>query len=137
MSNALYDKGRQAFLEASIAWLTDNIKAVLVRTGVGHYVADLASDQYLSAIAAGDRVATSSNFANKSSTSGVADADDLTFSAVSGAACGALVIYKDTGNAATSPLIAYIDTDTGLPVTPGGGDIIQVWDSGPNKIFKL
>lgn len=36
-----------------------------------------------------------------------------------------------------SPLIAYIDTATGLPVTPNGGDITIAWDSGANKIFKL
>jgi hypothetical protein len=47
------------------------------------------------------------------------------------------VIYKDTGTAATSPLIAYIDTATGLPVTPNGGDITVTWDNGSNKIFKL
>lgn len=137
MANALYDKGRQAFLEGSIAFLTDNIKIVLVNIAGGHYTVNLATDQFLSAIASGDRVATSGNLATKTSTAGVADADDVTWSAVSGAACGAVVIYKDTGNAATSPLIAYIDTDTGLPITPSGGDIVQVWDNGASKIFKL
>lgn len=137
MANALYAKGRQAFLEGSIAWLTDNIKAVLVNITGGHYAVDLANDQYLSAISAGDRVATSGNLASKDSSAGVADAADLTWPAVSGSVCGAVVLYKDTGVAATSALIAYIDTDTGLPVTPSGGDIIQVWDNGANKIFKL
>ena len=138
MSNALYDLGRQAFLEGSIAWLTDTIKAVLVQTGSGHYQVAIGSDQFLSAIAAGDRISTSAAFASKTSTAGVANASNITFSAVpAGAADGAIVIYKDTGNPATSPLIAYIDTATGLPVTPGGGDIQVTWDSGANKIFKL
>src|SRR5438094_347328 len=83
----------------------------------------LATDQFLSAIASGDRVATSGNLASKTSTAGVFNAANVTFTAVSGAACGALVLYKDTGAAGTSPLIAYIDTATGLPVTPNGGDI--------------
>ena len=47
------------------------------------------------------------------------------------------MIYRDTGTEATSPLIAYIDTATGLPITPNGGDIIVVWDDGANKIFRL
>ncbi len=34
-------------------------------------------------------------------------------------------------------LIAYIDTATGMPVTPNGGDITIAWDNGANKIFKL
>ena len=32
---------------------------------------------------------------------------------------------------------AYIDTATGLPITPNGGDIIVTWDNGINKIFRL
>ena len=47
------------------------------------------------------------------------------------------MIYVDTGTEATSPLIAYIDTATGLPITPNGGDIIVTWDNGTNKIFKV
>ncbi len=65
------------------------------------------------------------------------DAADVVFSAVTGDPSEALVIYKDTGDAATSPLIAYIDTAAGLPVTPSGTDITVTWDSGVNKIFKL
>jgi hypothetical protein len=135
MANALYDLGREAFLTGSISWSSDNIKAVLVDTG--SYTVNLTSDQYLSAIAGGARIATSSNLANKTTTAGVADADDVTFSSVSGASVEAIVLYKDTGSAATSPLIAYIDTATGLPVTPNGGNISITWSSSSSKIFKL
>jgi hypothetical protein len=45
--------------------------------------------------------------------------------------------YKDTGTESTSLLIFYIDTATGLPCTPNGGNITVAWDSGANKIFKL
>src|SRR5690348_12249808 len=117
MATALYDLGRQAFLEGTVAILTDNIKAVLVNIAGGHYTVNLATDQFLSAIASGDRVATSGNLASKTSTAGVFDAADVTWSAVTGSACGAIVLYKDTGVAGTSPLIAYIDNATGLPVT--------------------
>lgn len=137
MANALYDKGRQSILEGAIAYLTDNIKLVLSNIAGGHYTVNLATDQFLSSIAGGDRVATSGNFTTKTSTSGVADADDVVLSAVSGAACGAIAVYKDTGSAATSNLLAYIDTATGLPVTPNGGNITVQWDNGANKIFKL
>jgi hypothetical protein len=135
MANGLYDKGRQAFLEGGVAWLTDNIKVVLVDTGA--YGPNLATHQFLSDIAAGARIATSANLAGKTSTAGVADANDAVFSAVTGVQSEAVVIYKDTGTAGTSTLIAYIDTATGLPVTPNGGDITVVWDNGANKIFKL
>jgi len=46
-------------------------------------------------------------------------------------------IYKDSGVESTSRLIANIDTATGLPVTPNGGDITVVFDAGANRIFKL
>lgn len=137
MANGLYGLGRQAFLEGTIPILTDNIKAVLVNIQATHYVVNLATDQFLSAILVGDRVATSGNLASKTSTLGVFDAADVTFAAVTGAQCGALVLYDDSGSAATSKLIAYIDTATGLPVTPNGGDITVVFDNTANKIFKL
>lgn len=135
MANALYDKGREKFLNADIDWLTDDIKVVLVDTGA--YTVALSTHEFLSDVAGGARIATSGNLASKSSTNGVANAANVTFSAVTGAQSEALVIYKDTGSAATSPLIAYIDSATGLPVLPNGGDISITWDTGANKIFKL
>ena len=62
---------------------------------------------------------------------------NITFSAVTGATAGAIVIFIDSGVDTTSNLVAYIDTATGLPVTPNGGDITVTWDTGANKIFKL
>jgi hypothetical protein len=135
VANALYDIGRQKFLEGSIAWLTDNIKAVLVDSGA--YTRNLATDDFLDDIPAGARIATSSNLASKTSTSGVADAADVVFTAVSGATIEYVVLYKDSGVAATSPLICCVDTATGLPLTPNGGDVTVAWDNGANKIFKL
>ncbi len=135
MANALYDKGRQKFLEGSIDWLTDTIKCVLV--DVQDYSVNLGSHEFLSDVPSGARVATSIALTTKTSTAGVAEADDVTFTTVTGDQSEALIIYKDTGSAATSPLIAYIDTATGLPITPSGGDITVVWSSGSNKIFKL
>ena len=135
MANALYDKGREAFLTGGINWSGDSIKAVLVDTGA--YTVNLATHQFLSDIAAGARVATSANLSAKTVAAGVADAADSLFTAVSGPSVEAVVLYKDTGTAGTSALIAYIDTASGLPITPNGGDITVVWDNGANKIFKL
>lgn len=135
MANALYAKGRQKFLEGSIAWLTDNIKVVGV--DAADYTADLATHEFLSDIPSGARVATSANLTGKTSTAGVADADDPSFVGATGDQFEYLAIYKDTGSAATSPLIALIDTATGLPVTPNTSDIAIQFDNGSNKIFKL
>lgn len=135
MPNALYDKGREGFLAGEIDWDADVIKAVLI--DAADYTVNLAAHQFLSDIPLAARVATSAALTGKTVANGVADADDLTLSAVSGDPAEALVIYQDTGTEGTSRLIAYIDTATGLPVTPNGGDITVAWDNGSNKIFKL
>ena len=56
---------------------------------------------------------------------GVFDAADFApaFTAVSGATVESLVMLKDTGTPATSDLICFWDTATGLPLTPNGGDV--------------
>ena len=135
MANALFDKARQRFLEGQFNWNTDTIKAVLVDTGT--YTVNLSAHEFLSDIGTGARISTSGAFTGKATTGGAADANDMTFTSVTGASIEAIVLYKDTGTDATSPLIAFIDTATGLPITPNGGDIIVTWDNGPNKIFKL
>ncbi|MEU2203590.1 hypothetical protein AB0P19_06900 [Microbacterium oleivorans] len=135
MANALYDKGREGFLDGSINYASGNIKVVLVDTGL--YTPDLATHANLSDIPTGARISTSANLASKTVTGGVADAADITFTAVSGATVEAIVLYKDTGTASTSRLIAFIDTMTGLPFTPNGGNVNLAWSNGATKIFKL
>jgi hypothetical protein len=135
MANALYDKGRQKFLEGAIAWLTDTIKCVLI--DAADYTVNLATHEFLSDVPSGARVGTPQTLAGKTSTTGVADANDVTFPSVTGDQSEAIIIWKDTGVEATSALIAYIDSATNLPVTPSGGDALVQWDNGANKIFKL
>lgn len=135
MANALFAKGREGFLGGDIDWDANNIKLVFVDHADDTPVP--ATDDFLDDITAPARVATSGNFATKTKTDGVADADDVTVTAVTGDQFESIVIYKDSGSDATSNLIAFIDTATGLPATPGGGDIVVRWDSGANKIFKL
>lgn len=136
MANALYDKARQRFLEGQLNWRDDEIRAILVDTG--SYTVNLTSHEFLSDIGSSSRVASLDQaFQNKTTDGGAADADDIRFTAVTGASIEAIVLYKKGSSDSNSPLIAYIDTATGLPITPNGGDIIVTWDNGANKIFKL
>lgn len=133
MSNVLYPKARQAFLTGDLSWTDDTVKAALVDTAgyayssTHEFLADLGTSI----------VATSAALSTKTATDGVADADDLQLAGVTGPTVEAVVLYADTGNAATSRLIAYIDTATGLPVTPNGGNVNVIWDNASNRIFKL
>ena len=133
MANAIYPKAKESLLKGELDLEDNTIKVVLVDTGT--YTYNAAHDFYndLSGVL-GSGVALSS----KTVALGVFDAADVTFTTPSaGTSIEALVIYKDTGNVATSNLIAYIDAGTGLPFTTNGADIDIVWDSGSNKIFAL
>lgn len=135
MANALYDKGREGFLDGSIDWDTNDTRIILIDEADD--TIDLSVDDNLDDRAALSRVATSSAMGTKTVTNGVADAADVTLTAVTGDQAESIDIYRHTGNEATSRLICNIDTATGLAVTPNGGDITVAWDNGANKIFKL
>lgn len=120
MANGLYTKGRENILKGSIALGTDNIKAVFVDND--DYTVNLAAHEFLSSIDAGARVATSANLTVTVS-GGTVDVADFDVTAVSGDEFESVVFYKDTGDAATSLLIAYYDTATGLAFTPSGSDV--------------
>lgn len=137
MANALFNKGRQGFLDGSIDWDTDDIRCALIDHGTDIPVP--ATDTFLSDILAGAIVARSTAMTSKTVTDGVADAADVTFVAVTGATCESVVIYKYNAVDTAARLIAYLDTTSGgaFAVTPNGGDITIVWDNGANRIFKL
>lgn len=133
MANALFPTYKQLILGAGLNLTTLNLKVVLVDTGAYTYS---AAHDFLDDIAVGARIATSGNLASKTVTNGTFDAADITITAVSGTTVEALVIYNDTGTAATSNLIAYMDTGvTGLPFTPNGGDVTIQWSG--SGIFAL
>ena len=133
MANALYSKAKEAFLNGSINMVANTISIALVDTGVYTYS---ATHQFRNEVS-NSAVISSTSLANKTIANGVFDADDATFSSVTGANCEALLIFQDTGIQTTSRLIAYIDSATGLPILPNGGDISVAFSSGSSKIFAL
>ena len=126
MANSVYPK----FLEA--LWTqpansnasTGTVKAALVDTGVYTYSAAHEFYSSVSGVVGAPVEITAKTFTN-----GYFDGADVTFPAVSGSTAEALIVFIDTGTASTSRLIAYIDTATGLPVTPNGLDITVSWNA--------
>lgn len=108
MTNKLYPKAKEKFLSAGISWIADTIKLVLVDTADYTY-SDI--HEFLSDIPVAARVAISNAFTGKAVTSGVATASNFSFATVTGDSGEALILYKDTGSEATSPLIAYVDNN--------------------------
>ena len=137
MANALYDKGREFFLEGAIAWLSANI--IVVSIDEDDDAVNLVTDDFLDDILAGAREFTSGNLGTKTSLDGTADAADLlpAFSGASGDQFESITLVRDSGSAATSELLCNIDTATGLPLTPDGGNIDISWSSAGDRIFTL
>ncbi len=133
MANAIYPLYKQALLDASAnVDLNDGtVKVALIDTATYPY--NSAHEFYSSVSGV---VGTPQTINNTTVTNGLFDGDNVTYTAVTGNSAEALLIYIDTGSAATSRLVAWIDTSvTGLPVTPNGGDISITWNA--SGIFQL
>ena len=133
MANALYLEAKNSFLGAAthsaIDMDGDTIKLLLVDTA--DYTVNLTTHQDHADVT-GAGIVSTTTLGTLSVASGAFDSANPTFSAVTGDVSEAMVIYKDSGVSATSPLIAYYDTfSSGMPVTPNGGDInVTVHASG-------
>lgn len=133
MANVIYNSFKKKIMDGSIDLDTDTIKVALVTSS---YTPDQDAHDFFNdvtnEVSATGYTAGGATLANKAVTQdntdneGVFDADDVTWSSSSIVARGA-VIYKDTGSAATSPLIAYIDF--GSDQTSSSGDFTISWNS--------
>jgi len=138
MANAIYPEYKQSLLSAAanvslnVDTADDGVYCALVDTGTYTYSAAHEFYSDLSGVVGTDQRITTPTVAN-----GTLDGDNLTFTSVSGATVEALVIYRHNAGANTTwKLVAYIDTgQTGLPVTPNGGDITITWDA--SGIFTI
>lgn len=142
MANAVYPKAKEGFLDGSIDLDTATIKVALVRgytySSSHTTVSDVTG-------AGGTLHAASSGLASKTVTNGVFDASDITFTTPStNANDHSLLVYQSSAvgggadvAASSQRVIAWVDTGTGIPIKPAGGDITVVWDNGANKIFSL
>jgi hypothetical protein len=119
-------------LHALVDFKDDTIKASLIDTGTTD--PDLATHQDWADLSTAE-VGTGQTIGSVSSTitSNVwtFDGADVTLSSVTGNTAEEIVIWKDSGTASTSLLIADWDSGdvTNLPVTPNGGDITIQWNA--------
>lgn len=128
MANALYTKAKEGILAGDIRWTTDNVRVMLVNAT--SYTVNASTDQYLSDIPSGARVAQSSVLTGRTATNGAADANDVTIDAIVGVDVDAMVLFVDTGTPSSSRLIAYIDDPTAFTFSPDGGGAQISWPAG-------
>ena len=130
MAKSWYPKGKENFANGDIDWINDTIKAVAVDSG---YTYSSTHDN-LDDVVSGNRIATSPALTSKTSTAGVLDAADATISSVaSGDTIAGVIVYKDSGTEATSPLIVFVseEEDADPISTPtNGSDITLTFGSG-------
>lgn len=134
MANAIYPKYKELLLggQSNSSLTSGTVKVSLIDTGTTPYN---SADDFWNDVSAGE-VGTGQTLSTKTVTNGTFDADNVTFSSVSGATVEAVIFWVDTTVATTSPLVAFIDTGvSGLPVTPNGGDINLSFDA--SGIFTL
>lgn len=136
MAGGMYMQACGAFMRGEIDLEDDDIVALLIDTD--EYTADLDTDEFLDVVNP-DAIIATSLMTGRVVENDTFDADDTVWEDVTGPVCEAIVLYKDTGDPATSPLIAYFDNDNvpELPVTPNGTHITIVWDDGPTKVLRL
>lgn len=138
MANAVYPKYKESILKESDTLngldqaTVERAYVALVDTGTYTYS---SSHQFYSSLSG--VVGTDQPLATPTVTNGTFDADDVTFTAVSGASVEALVIYRHNSGANTTwRLVVYEDASvTGLPVTPNGGNIVITWNA--SGIFTI
>ena len=124
MANTLVATGKGAILAAyaaAVAAAGHSFKVVLVDAGAYTYS---AAHDNLDDIPAPARIATSPALTGITTTDGVFDSADVTITAVSGATVERAVLFRDTGTASTSTILAQYDTATGLTLTPTGGSVV-------------
>lgn len=134
MANVLYPKFKQALLDKLHDLNTDTIKVALVTSGYTYN----AAHEFVSDLGA-TRVGTDQTLTTPTIVSGVFDADNPAWTALTGSAVAAIVIYASTGADGTSRLIAFFDTgftgSPGIPFTPNGGTFNLTFNA--SGIFAL
>lgn len=141
MANAIYPIFKTALgtaaanVSLNVNDATDGVFCSLIDTGT--YTFSAAHDFFndLSGIVGTDQRIVNNTFGTVAQ--GVFDGDNITYTAVSGNSVEALVLYRHNSGANTTwRLVLYLDTSqTGLPVTPNGGDITVTWSA--SGIFGL
>lgn len=121
----LYDSAREAFGNGDVHWETDEIEAVLLRSG--GYSVDIAA--HATAFDLGDAIVARAKLPNRRNQRGFMMSDPIVFPRLAGPACSALAIV------AGDRLLVYLDDSPAFPLVPIGTDVLIEWD--PRGIFRI
>lgn len=137
-NNIWYPKFAEALFTrpANSDLVAGTVKVVGLNTsGGGTTYTYSAAHDFLDDVAAGAMIGTAQTLGSKTFGNGIFDAADISFPSLSGDSIEALLVYLDTGSAATSRLVGLLRQAQGLPLTPNGLNQPVVWNS--NGILTL
>lgn len=137
MANFIYGKAKESLLRGEINLAVNQIKVLLIDNSL--YTPSQNVHQYVSDIPAGSIRKRSNALQNVTLTLGVIDADDLIIGDYDGSAFSSIIGYQLGASDASSRLIFYVDTATGLPFTGASSTspVTIVWENGTHKIISL
>jgi hypothetical protein len=118
MANTNYDKFREFLLFNALN--SADVRCLLIDKDVYTFN---AAHEFLSSVPVGARVAMTASLTGKTFTNGIFKTANTLFPSAAGAVSEAYIVYIHTGTDSTSRIIQFIDTATGLAITPNGADI--------------
>lgn len=127
MANADYTLTINKLLKGEIDFDEETVVAYLVNvSGEGTtYTPDFDTDEFLEDISSGAIIAGPVTLTNLTVNGRYIDADNPVFTSVSSElpSIEAMVLVIQRNDETDSPLLLFMDTATGLPATPNGGNI--------------
>ncbi len=145
MANALYANWKGSLLTgtASVAVNTNSTQAGMYAVLLSSaYIFDSSNEVFSDISSAYSGAVSTAHYllvptVTVDSTGATFDSCDVTFASVgAGSTVVAVLLIRLINNASANALpIAYIDTATGLPLTPNGGNVTVTWAS--NGIFSI
>jgi hypothetical protein len=132
----LYPHARELFATGQLDWRAGVVRALLLPSV---YVANF-TNQFLSDIPAGSRIAVSENIDSRTAVSGLCNGEPAKFPLLfDNRAVSQLVFFKDTLIETTSILIAYFAQDTLInePFVPVGFDYYVYPNAAEGGYFRI
>lgn len=137
MANFLYPVFKRKLMEGTVNLTTDTLRMGLFTASAlptaASSAVDIATIVNNSTINLKDAILTGKMI--EGTTSAVFDCSDPTFSTVSGGEVTCVIVWKEDG--VVKLPIAYIDSGSGLPFTPTGGNVIINISNSATKLFAL
>lgn len=128
-----YNYGRELFLRGQIDWITDDIRMAVV----DNFYNPSVEHRFVSDIPENAIVRRTDFLQSKSAEDGFARAvPAAVFTLNHGNPIIGVLFFKDTGDDATSPLLAFVDDGVAFPLLGIGFDYYFAYDSIEGGFFR-